>query len=235
MVKVEHNEDENSNSSIYVYDLGYPHLPVTEIRLNIADVAFYRYVTVEGRDAARRKVKVESEDNRQRLREVEVPWERIISDTIYRYTGEKGQKCEKLVLRIPSDRRVYRYVKISIKNYDDKPVTITSTSAEMIPHRIVFAAGDDSTLALYVGSESATAPRYDLKQRLSNPLQIKARTAKIGSITENPLFGRAEEKDVAWTERHRVLLLIVMVVTALVLGGFILKSFKSIQSEQAQN
>ncbi|GAH06549.1 unnamed protein product, partial [marine sediment metagenome] len=130
-------------------------------------------------------VKLDSEDNRQRFRDVEVRWERIISDTIYRYTTTDRKKWEKLVLRLPSGRRVYRYLKITIKNYDDKPVTVKSASAKMIPHKIVFAAEDNATATLYVGSESARPPRYDLKQRLDNPLQVKARVAKLSSITDS--------------------------------------------------
>jgi len=235
MLQMEHSEDEKSSSSIYVYDLAYRRLPVSEIELDVADDSFYRYVTLEGRDAATRRVELDSEDNRQRFREVEVSWERIISDTIYRYTTADGKKWEKLVLRLPSERRVYRYLKITVKNYDDKPVTVRSASAKMIAHKIVFAAQDDAAPILYVGSESARPPRYDLKQRLSHPLQVKARVAKLSNITDNPLFGQVEAKPLAWTEKHRVLLLIIMVAVVLVLGWFILKSFKSIQSEQVEN
>jgi hypothetical protein len=235
MVDVEHSEDEKSNSSIHVYDLAYRRLPVTEIELDVADDSFYRYVTLEGRDAATRRVKVDSEDNRERFRDVEVRWERIISDAIYRYTTAEGKKWENLVLRVPSGRRFYRYLRISIRNYDDKPVTVRSAEAKMIAHKLVFAAGSKAAATLYFGSESARPPRYDLKQRLEQPLQVTARVARLGNITDNPLFGKAEEKLIAWTEKHKILLLVILVAMVLVLGGFIVKSFKSIQGEQAQN
>lgn len=231
MLRIEHSEDVESNSSIHVYDLAYRRLPVSEIEIDVADDVFYRYVTVEGRDAATRKVKVDSEDNRQRFREVEVGWKRIISDTIYRYVRPDGQKHEKLVLRVPSHGAVYKYLKIAIKNYDDKPVTVESASARMIAHKIVFEAQDNVAPTLYVGSESARVPQYDLQRTLTNPLQVKTRIATLSRISDNPLFGEAEEKPVAWTEKHKVLLLIIMVGVALVLCVFILKSFKSIQGE----
>jgi len=235
MALTEHSEDEKSNSSIYVYDVVYRRLPVSEIELDVADDSFYRYVTVEGRDAQTREVKVRSEDNRQRTKTVEVQWERIISSTIYRYTEANGQKRERLVLRIPSGRRVHRYLKITIRNYDDRPVVLKSASAKMIAHKIVFANVDNSAPTLYIGSEPARAPQYDLERRLNNPLQVKARTAALSAITDNPLFGQVEAKPVAWTERHKVLLWIIMGAVVGVLGGFILKSFKSIQSEQVEN
>ena len=235
MALIEQREEEKSNSSIYVYDLVYRRLPISEIELNVADDSFYRYVTIEGRDAETREVKVYSEDNRQRTRTIEVKWERIISNTIYRYTDANEQKHERLALSIPSGSRIYKYLKITIRNYDDRPVVVKSASAKMIAHKMVFTNIDDAMPTLYVGSETARTPQYDLEYMLSNPLQVKARAAKLFSIIDNPLFGQAKETPVAWTEKHKVLLLIIMVVMALVLSGFILKSFKSIQSEQVES
>lgn len=234
-IQLEHDEDEKNASSIYVYDLVYRRLPITEIELNVTDDSFYRYVTLEGRNAATRKVKIDSEDNRQRFREVQVRWEIIVADTIYRYTLPDGQKHEKLVLRVPSHRAVYRYLKLAIRNYDDKPVAIESISARMIAHELVFAAEQNVGPTLYVGSESARAPGYDLGHIMTSPLQVRARMASLSGITDNPLFVPAKERPVAWTEKHKVLLLITMVAIALVLGGFILKSFRSIQSDQVQD
>jgi hypothetical protein len=235
MTLIEQIEDEKSNSSFYFYDLVYRRLPVSEIELEVADDSFYRYITIEGRDAETREVKVYSEDNRQRTRNVEVKWERIASNTIYRYTDADEQKHERIVLSIPSGSRVYRYLKIIIRNYDDRPIVIKSASSKMTAHKTVFTNIDNVIPTLYVGSEAARKPRYDLEYRLSNPLQVTARDAKLSGLINNPLFGQVKEPSVAWTEKHKILLLIIMVAMALVLGGFILKSFKSIQNEQVKN
>jgi len=235
ITQTEHSEDEKSNSSIYIYDLAYCHLPVSEIELNVADDSFYRYVTVEGRDAATRRIKLNSEDNIQRFKEVEVQWERIISDTIYRYTEINGQKREKLVLHIPATGYIYRYLKITIKNYDDKPVTLKSVSAEMVAHQVIFAVENNAAPVFYVGSDSANPPQYDLEYRLSNPSQVEAETARLSDITDNPAFAQAKGKPVAWTEKHKFLLSTILIIVVLVLAGFILKSFKSMQNEQIKN
>ena len=235
MMLVGQREDDKNRSSIFLYDLAYRSLPVTEIELDVADDFFYRYVTVEGRDAATQKVRIDSEDSRQRFREVEVSWERIIGDAIYRYIGPDGQKRERLVLHVPPGRRVHRYLKVEIQNYDDKPILLKSASANMMAHEIVFESKNSAPLLLYVGSGSMGMPQYDLKQRLSDPLRVSARTARLGSITGNPLFKQTEERPVSWTEKHKALLLTVMVGVVLVLGGFIFRSFKSIQSQQARD
>jgi hypothetical protein len=235
MVKVEQSENEKSKSSICVYDLTHRHLPVSEIELDVADDAFYRYVTIQGRDETTRKVKIASEDNRERFREEEVPWKGIVSGAIYRYPEANGKKRQNLVLHIPLGRRIYRYLKIAINNYDDQPLAINSTSATMIADNIVFPVKDDIAPTLYVGSPSADKPRYDLVRRLNKPLQVTARTANLGALIDNPLFVQVEAKPLAWTEKHKVLLWIIMGAVVVVLAWFILKSFKSIQTEEAHS
>ena len=234
MTDVEHTEDDINNLSIYKYDIGYRRLPISEIELDVADDVFYRHITIEGRDAAKRKVKLRSEDNRERYKEVEVKWQRISSDAVYRYSEANEKTRENLVLHIPSRRSIFKHLRFVIRNYDDKPLTVKSISAKMTAHKMVFAAGDNVPLTLYVGSKLTGTPRYDLQRTLSDPLKVSTRTARLGGFVDNPLFSPVGEKALAWTEKHKVLLLIILVATALVLGGFILKSFKSIQKEQAQ-
>lgn len=235
MVQLGHSENEKNKSSIYIYDLTYRRLPVSEIELEVADNAFYRYVTIQGRDEHTRKVEIDSEDNRQRFREVEVPWKGIVSGTVYRYPETSGENRQNLVLHVPSGRRIYRYLTIVINNYDDQPLTINSTSAKMIADNIVFSTQEDIAPTLYVGSPSAGKPIYDLAQRLNNPLKVKARIANLDVLIDNPLFGQVEAKPLAWTEKHKVLLWIIMGAVVVVLAGFILKSFKSIKTKELQS
>ena len=235
MLYVNHIEDEKENLSIYEYDLRFRNLPISEIQLSIADESFYRHITVEGRNASTRKVKIDSEDNRERFREVEESWKSITSDTIYRYTSTEDKKHEKTALSIPSGRQAYRYLKITVRNYDDRPLKLETASAKMITHQIVFDAGNSLNALLYVGSGSAVKPQYDITRKLDKPSEVKTTLARLGSIAENPLFGKVEQKPQPWTERHKVLLLIIMAVVVLALGGFILKSFKSIQSNHTSS
>jgi hypothetical protein len=234
MTLTRHREDPNNRLSIYEYDLRYRHLPVNEIHLRVADESFYRYVTVEGRDATTRKVKIPSEDNRPRYKQVEVRWQRIVSDAIYRYAAPDGQQRERLMLRLPTER-AHRYLRIAIKNYDDIPLVVSSASAKMIPHQIVFPIKQETDAKFYVGASSLAPPVYDLRHRLGRPMQVEARKATIADIAHNPLFAQAPAERLPWSERHKVLLLIILAAAAIVLGGFILQSFKSIKSEQAQN
>ena len=225
-----HTEDVRENLSIYEYDLGFCNLPVTEIQLSIDDKSFYRQITVEGRNALKRRIKIASEDNRERFEDVNESWNYVTGGVIYRYIPADGKKQEKITLPISSDRGTYRYLKVTVRNYDDKPLKLQSASAEMVAHKIVFSTENDVKSPLfYVGSESALKPQYDIIHKLDKPLEVEAAAATLGSITENPLFGKSEQKAVPWTERHKSILLIIMIAVVLVLGLFILKSFKSIK------
>jgi hypothetical protein len=80
-----HNEDINNRATIYTYDMKFKGLPIVEIDLNVEGASFYRRVTIEGRNEETQKVKIESEDNRLRFKKIEVPWNFITTDAIYRY------------------------------------------------------------------------------------------------------------------------------------------------------
>jgi hypothetical protein len=232
MLCLNHTEDDGNNLSVYEYDLVYRNLPVNEIKLSIADEYFYRQVTVEGRNVLKRKVTIQSEDNRERYMEVNEPWFSLTGGAVYRYISADGKKCERTVLPLSLGSRAYRYLKITIRNYDDKPLTVESSSVEMIAHKVVFAGAENTgNLLLYAGCDWASRPQYDITYKLSKPLEVAAASAMLGSVTANPLFGKVEQKTIPWTEQHKNILVIVMIVVVLVLGVFILKSFKSIKTE----
>lgn len=230
MLCTNHIEDEKESTSVYEYDLGFCNLPISEIRLSIDDKSFYRHITVEGRNVLKRRVKIASEDNRERFEDVNESWCYLMCNTIYRYISSDGKEQEKTTLSINSGTGTYRYLKITIRDYDDKPLKLQSVSAEMITHKIIFGAeGDIKPVLLYVGSEFANRPQYDIEHKLGKPLGLEAAAAILGGLSENPLFGKTEPKPVPWTEEHKSILLVVMTAVVLVLGLFIFKSFKSIK------
>ncbi len=229
ITQTEHAEDVNYHTSNYVYDMKYSRLPVVEIELNIDDASFYRCVTIQGRDAHTQKVKIDSEDNRQRFSEIELPWNTITTDAIYRYTDASGKKYERLILPTRWSG-AYRYVRIIVNNYDDQPITIRWASAKMMPHKIIFPAPSDKSAKLYVGNESASHPQYDLARRLTNPMQVKTTQAMLTGLADNPAAGKTQQK-LPWTEQHKTLLLAILVVVVLVLGVFMLSSVRSIKRQ----
>jgi len=207
-------------------------LPLSEITLDIADKSFYRYITILGRDTPTRKVKINSEDNRDRYKEIEVRFQTVKSGVIYRYTPADGKKHENLQLSIPSGRG-YRYLKIVIRNYDNSPLAINSVSAEIMPHQLLFPT-PGAAITLYTGSKTAAAPQYDLARTLKQPLKIDAAKAVVARLEKNPIFGQIDQKPQPWTEQHKTLLLIILAAVALPMAIIIIKSLKSIQQDQQQ-
>jgi len=232
ITKIERTQDEKTNSTVCVYDLAYRNLPLSEITLDIADKSFYMYITILGRDVPTRKVKINSEDNRERYKEIEVRFQTVKSGVIYRYTTAAGKKHENLQLSIPSGRG-YRYLKIVIRNYDDSPLAINSVSAEIMPHQLLFPT-PAAAITLYTGSKTAAAPKYDLARTLNKPLKVEAAKAVVARLGKNPIFGRIDQKPLPWTEQHKTLLLIILAAVALPMAIIIIKSLKSIQQDQQQ-
>ncbi len=229
MIQKEQTEDVNHRCSIYVYDLKFRRLPIAEIELNIDNGSFFRCVSVQGRDAATQKVKIDSEDNRLRFNEIEVPWNTITTDTLYRYTDFSGRKCERLSLPIGWSG-TYRYIKIIINNYDDQPLIIRSGSAKLIPHKLIFPLAAGSTAKLYTGNESAGFPQYDLARVLTNPARVKTADAALAALIENPPAKKSQANQ-PWTEKHKGLMLLSLLIVVFTLGIFMLSSFRSIKRQ----
>jgi len=224
--------EDKTKTSWQVYDLEYNHLPVVGIRLEAAEERFYRYVTIEGREQEKIQVEIHGEDNRRRYRDEEVPWRHLRSGTIYRYSMTTGQVEESLRLSLP-EGAVPRYIRISIRNYDDQPMTVESAEGEMIPHQLLFARQDEVCL-LYTGNPSVAAPRYDLEQTLSQPMKIPAADVTSSGMKPNPVFAIKPAKVVPWTEQHKILLWVTLILMVTVLGGFIIKSWKTITSRPGE-
>jgi len=233
MVPLGQQEDQEKQSSMFIYDLQFQNLPLTEIKLDTADESFYRYVTIEGRDQATRKIEISGEDNRQRFREVEVPWRYITSGTIYKYQTNEGDYGGSTSLSI-GGKAVPRYIRVAIKNYDDKPLSITSVRGQMLPHELVFPRPNDNKCTVYIGCANARPPKYDLQHTLRQPQSVRAGSVSIVNIRPNTLFREAPGPVTAWTEKHQVIFRLVLVAAVLVLGGFIVRSLKSILSQKNQ-
>ena len=198
------------------------------------DEAFYRYVTVEGRDQATRKVEITGEDNRNRFREEEVPWRHLTSGAVYKYRGQDGKNFESLWLSLPN-MITPRFLKITVKNYDDKPLTATLAQGQMLPHTLVFPHPTPGPCVMYMGNDKAPPPKYDLALRLTKPETLKANTASLGSIETNSLWGEPPGPTAPWTEQHKILFRCLLVLVVLILAIFIGKSLKTILRQPGPN
>jgi hypothetical protein len=225
-----YRNDDVNGLSVYEYDLESRNLPVVAFEFLFADEFFYRYMMIEGRDAIERKVKIYGEDNRERFKIEEEPWSSLAGGTVYRYVSADGKICEN---RTVSIWRAYRYLRVTIRNYDDKPLTVQSAMCEMIPHRVIFDFSGGGDLALYCGNPSAAKPQYDINYKVGDATAVKTTDVKLGALAENSFFSKTAQKPVAWTEKHKMLLTIILGAVVLILGVFMFKSFRDIKPTES--
>ena len=101
----------------------------------------------------------------------------------------------------------------------------------MIPHQLTFSSFDEVTPVLYLGKQKASKPHYDMARLLNDSSKADTALAELGKVVRNPLFGQGEITPIPWTEKHKILLWLVLGAVVVALGTFILKSFTSIQNQ----
>jgi hypothetical protein len=224
-----HLEDSEQNVSIYDYDLGYMNLPISNIRLDITDKSFYRLVKVEARNQITQMVEIESEDNMIRYQEVEQNWIHISNSAIFRYLSEDEKIEENVSIPVSPESTKFRYLRLTIRNYDDLPLAVMGIEADILQEKVLFENPGASGIRVYVGSETAKKPRYDIEKKLEFPTKADAAIAKLSKLKKNPDYVPPQEV-VPWSERYPILPLAIMVILVIVLGYFILKSMRTIKT-----
>jgi hypothetical protein len=135
-------ENESTDAAqTYLLDTGFENRPVEFVSFEVNTASFVRGVYVLGRNRENEK------------------WQSIGRGGIHRF-------AEETKLEVPL-RAQHRYLKIFVNHYDDAPLAIEGIVLEAIPRYAVFEAATAGTAALCFRAWDMKAPRYDLKDRLS--------------------------------------------------------------------
>jgi hypothetical protein len=110
-----------------------------------------------------------------------------------------------------------RYVRVTVHNGNDAPVTSLQPSLLARPHAVVFERKDGS-YRLLSGNPAADAPSYDLRDRLAHE-RWRAADAQAGATAGNA--GYRDPRPIG--ERFPWLLTGALIAAALVLGGLALR------------
>ena len=106
-------------------------------------------------------------------------------------------------------------IRITIKNYDNQPLTIESAQAKGYSHKLITRFNKPAKYYLAYGKADTRKPQYDITQAATkiptNPAKLTLGAVTNIQKTISPLF---ENKIWIW---------VVMVIVILVLGGFSLK------------
>jgi hypothetical protein len=114
--------------------------------------------------------------------------------------------------------------KVTVHNADNPPLNITSVQPLSIERRVYFDPAARTTVKLYYGDSKLAAPVYDYTKFFQ--ADPAAAQAELGLGMYNAAYtGRPDDRP--WSERHKALLWIAMVLAVVVLAVLALRGFKS--------
>ena len=113
---------------------------------------------------------------------------------------------------------------ITVDNGDDPGLIFDSVQPQSIERRLYFNPQSLSVLNLYYGDQRLTAPVYDYAKFFkADPAAVNAR---LGPGTHNAAYsGRPDDRP--WSERHRSLLWLAMLVAVGVLAAIAIRGLKT--------
>jgi hypothetical protein len=221
---MERRELPEEEASELVLDLGYRHLPLHRLSLQVEDANFFRAVSLEGRNRLERTVRQPLEGGGVRERTEPEPWHRRAGGHLYRYSaGRAGD--ESLTLDLDGVRD--RYLRLRIRNGDDPPLSITGASVERLQYYLDFQPRREGPYTLYLDNPGASAPSYDIGRYIAGLRAQGIRRAELGPVEPNPLYAATPAR-VPWSERHRWLLWAALAAIGAVLGWLLYRQVRSV-------
>ena len=201
-------EDASANATIVEADLGTAGVPTNRLTLQTVSVNFHREVSLEG-----------SEDG--------LTWTPVSRrSAIYAYDTAKFTG-KQLDLSYPEV--TYRYLRATIHNEDNPPLSIDGIEAEGLARRILFLAQPGETYSLYYGNLAAGPVSYDLANLLPYLDAESPLVGSLGAQTDSPQFTVPKPP---FSERFPWLITVgvaaAAAVMALLLFGFLKQAKKSL-------
>lgn len=190
-----------------VFDFGARGLPTSSLTLATRDVNFNRTIALEGSNDA-------------------ATWSRVLgNDVIFSYQTPQFQG-NKLTLAYPEAG--YRYLRLTIFNKDDQPITISSASVTGLLRKLVFNYQPGQSYQLYYGNPKAAYPQYDLQNYLAYYDEQGRGQVTLGPQVPNPSYVPAPEPVVPFTERYAGLLVTALVLAVGVVGWLIFRLLRKV-------
>jgi hypothetical protein len=116
-----------------------------------------------------------------------------------------------------------RYLRLTVENLDDRPLTVTRVRLAAVRRGLVFRATPGVAYGLEYGNLAAAPPRYDLARTLS---QLDGEPVLLGSLGPATALPPPTPP---WTERQPLLIWLAMGVVALLLGALVLRLARQIR------
>ena len=195
------------NTTVVEVNLGSANVPTNRLALRTSSVNFHRDVSLEG------------SDDRELWRTVS-GGQAIYSYDTAKFTGKQ--------LDLSYPEVTYRYLRATIHNEDNPPLSIDGIEAEGLARRVLFLAQPGETYSLYYGNPDAGPVSYDLANLLPYLDAESPLTGSLGAQTDNPQFTVPKPP---FSERFPWLITVgvaaAAAVMALLLYGFLKQAKKS--------
>ena len=127
-------------------------------------------------------------------------------------------------LDVPIGGRRSGPLKITLDNGDNPPLRITGVHLLSIERRVYFDPQGKPLLRLYYGDSKLESPVYDYAKFFKADAAVAQ--AELGPGSHNPAYsGRPDDRP--WSERHKAVLWLAMVLAVVVLAGLALRGLKA--------
>ena len=146
-------------------------------------------------------------------------WTEIGWGQIFKYNTPEIKAAES---RIECSTEGYRYVRVRIRNYDDRPIRVSSVQLRGFRRRVFFLASAEG-LRLYYGNSYAQTPVYDIEETFKYLRPERALPFGLGPVQKNPMFSRPFATG-PWLERNPWALWAVLLAAVVLLGALIVRS-----------
>jgi len=155
-------------------------------------------------------------------------WTQVGEANIYRFKSENIVEDH---VTIPLSELNEPQVRLRIWNQDNPPLEVTSVLFERMPRLVIFEWNVAKSYRLFVGSDQARTPSYDL-DLVAGQLDI----TDLPRLEAGPLMPNSDylaPKEIKpWTEQHPVLLWSALSLGVLLLGWMLLRTLREIKPEE---
>jgi hypothetical protein len=147
-----------------------------------------------------------------------------------------GLLCRTVLRRIPKENRVLEDLSLTftlsasdgysdefyltLRNYNDEPVRITSIEADYKTQDIIFKPRTGKQYFLIYGDRSLSAPVYDLQTMKESMNKVSAGHAELGGVQS--LQSENKPEKTSKTVNYRLIFQVIMVIVSIVLTLFLI-------------
>jgi len=118
-------------------------------------------------------------------------------------------------------------LKVSVDNGDNPPLSISGVELLSVERRVYFDPQGRSLLRLYYGDSKLGSPIYDYARFFK--ADPAAAMATLGPGTHNEAY-RGRPDDRPWSERHKAVLWMAMLLAVIVLAGLAIRGLRIVSS-----